>query len=128
MLKAALKSSAGIQSVAAEKLGTTRANISQRISSSTELQDWLVEIDQAILDGAEAVIVTSMQEKRPDAPTKPTAEALRTAKWWAERKGKDRGFSTRQQLTDGDDQPLAAAQVNINVRYVDAPPQQEDVV
>lgn len=126
-LKAALKSSAGVPAAAAEKLGTSRQNVCQRVAKSKELQDWIEEINQTITDQAEIVVISVMQEKQALAPTKPTAEARRVAQWWLDRKGKDRGFSTRQEQTGKDGEPLttAAPAVHIHVSYVEGQPEPE---
>jgi hypothetical protein len=126
-LKAALKSSAGVPAAAAERLNTTRQNVCQRIASSPELQAWIRDIDATITDQAEIVVISVMQEKRADAPTKPTTEARRVAQWWLDRKGKDRGFSTRQEHTGEDGAPLttAAPAVHIHVSYHDGQPEPE---
>lgn len=126
-LKAALKSAAGIPAVAAEKLGTSRQNVSQRIAASKELQAFIAEIDQAILDQAQAVVTMAMQERQPGS-AKPTKEAIATSKWWLERRGRDRGFSTRTELANPDGSPLAPPEVHFHLSYVDAKPGEEDVV
>lgn len=129
-LKAALKSSAGIPAVAAEKLGCSRQNVCQRIASTKELQDWIAEIDQTITDQAQANVVLGMQERQPGG-TKPTKAAMDLSRWWLDRKGRDRGFSTRHELTDPNGNPLqltAPTQVNIITQYVTPADQVEDVV
>lgn len=126
-LKAALKSAAGICAVAAEKLGTSRQNIYQRIASSPEIQAWVAEIEQSITDQAEAVVVMAMQERQPNS-IKPTREAVNTSRWWLERKGRERGFSTRTELANPDGSPLAPPEVHFHLSYVDAKAVEEDVV
>lgn len=128
-LKAALKSAAGIPAIAAEKIGTSRQNVCQRIAKSPELQAWIIEIEQTITDQAQAVTVSGMQEVDP-ATKKPTKEAGRIARWWLERKGRDRGFSTRMELGNPDGSPLAPGPaVHFHVSYVGPSPEGgEDVV
>lgn len=126
-LKAALKSAAGIPAVAAEKLGTSRQNIYQRIANSPEIQEWIAEIEQSITDQAEAVVVMAMQERQPNS-VKPTRDAVNTSRWWLERKGRDRGFSTRTELANPDGSPLAPPTVHFHVSYVDGKAVEEDVV
>lgn len=129
-IKAALKSSSGIAAHAAERLQTSRQNIWQRIQRSTELQMYIAEIEQNIIDQAEAIVLVAMNERQLDSK-KPTKEAVRISQWMLDRKGRGRGYSTRTELTGPDGAPLpgpAAPVVNINVRYVDAPPVDEDVV
>lgn len=129
-LKAALKSSAGIPAVAAEKLGCSRQNVWQRIQADKELQEWIAEIDQTIIDQAQANVVLGLQE-RQSGTAKPTKEAMRLSQWFLDRKGRDRGFSTRTELTDGQGNPINLAgttQVTIVTQYVTPADQVEDVV
>lgn len=130
-IKAALKISSGIAAHAAERLQTSRQNIWQRIQRSTELQMYIAEIEQNIIDQAEAIVLVAMNERQQPENKKPTKEAVRISQWMLDRKGRGRGYSTRTELTGPDGAPLpgpAAPVVNINVRYVDAPPVDEDVV
>ncbi len=123
-LMAALKSAGGIQALAAEKLGTTRQNVCQRIAKSPALQAFKAEVEQTIVDQAEAVVVSALQEKQPGT-AKPTKEALRVGMWMLDRKGRDRGYTTRSEVTGADGAPLqiAAPPVHIHVQYVDGSPE-----
>jgi hypothetical protein len=128
-LKAALKSAGGIYAVAAEKLGCTRQNVSARIAADKELQEWIVDIEQTITDQAQANVVLALQERQPNG--RPTKEALKQSNWWLDRLGKDRGFSTRSQLSNPDGSPVqfaAPTQVTINIEFVTPAAQMEDVV
>lgn len=109
-LKAALRKHAGVYVLAARELGCDRANVKQRVDNTPELQAWVDEIEQEVLDAAEAVIKNKIV-KGDD----------KTARWYLQMKGKGRGFSTRHEHTGADGAPLPAAPgVNVTITYSDA--------
>lgn len=117
-LKAALRKHAGVYVLAARDLGCDRTNVSQRVGRSPELQAYVQQIEDEIGDIAVGVIVDAIVSKKD----------VKTAKWYAGMKLKDRGFSTRTELSGLDGAPLASPSVHIEVRYVDAKPVEEDVL
>lgn len=118
-LKAALKASAGVYAMAAERLGTSRQNVYQRVQRSEELKAFVAEVEESLLDAAEAVIADAIVNKKD----------TKVARWFLGTKGKKRGFTTRQEHTgpDGSAIPLAS-KVQVEVTYVDSPEEEEDVI
>lgn len=86
--EAALRKHSGIVSLAAKEIGVSRQALHQRIERSDRLQAALLDIDEATLDEAEGVIVDAIVVKRD----------VSTARWYAERKGKKRGFGTSGEI------------------------------
>lgn len=119
-LKAALKESAGIYSLAADKLGVSRQTVWQRVNKSEELQEWIADIEARILDAAEGVIVQAITKNRSE----------KTAKWYLQMKGKSRGYVTRQELTgEGGGAIAVNNSVNVTIEYVEAShAEEEDVI
>lgn len=118
-LKAALKEAGGILAVAAEKIGTTRQNVHQRVARSPDLQAWIADIEQTLLDAAEAVVFETIVQKGD------RKAARNMAKWVLTMKGKARGWSARVEHTGKDGAPLPAATVQVLVTYADP---KEDVI
>lgn len=116
-LKVALKAAAGIPAVAAESLKCSRQNVCQRIANSAELRRFVDEVEQTIVDLAEGVVVDALRKK--DRPT---------ARWVLETKGRHRGWVRRSELTGADGAPLPAANVSIQITYVEARKDEEDVL
>lgn len=85
-LKAALKRSAGVFAAAAHELGVSRQAVHERVRRSPSLQRWVAEIDTTILDRAETTVIDAV-----------VGGDLLTAKWYLERKGRGRGYATRQE-------------------------------
>lgn len=116
-LKAALKSSAGILVLAADKLKVSRQAVHHRVNKSPAIQKFIHDLEEQMLDRAEAVIADAILNKD-----------RKTTQWYLDRKGRGRGYVTRTEQTGLDGAPLPAASVNIHVHYVDAPTDEEDVV
>ncbi len=54
---------------------------------------------------------------------------VQTARWYAERKGRSRGYAARQEITGADGGEIAVRQkLEVTVQYVDAAPQDEEPV
>jgi hypothetical protein len=83
-LKAAIKTRGGVLSLAAADLGVTRQTVHGRVQASEELQAFVREVEAEVLDAAEGVIMTSIE--KGDGPM---------ARWFLERKGRERGYGTR---------------------------------
>lgn len=101
-IRAALKKHGGLQSLAAKTLGVSRQCVHERIQGSPTLQSFLREMDEAMLDTAENTIHKAL--KKGDKPM---------TRWFAERKGKARGYATKveteSKLADVELEGLVAA-------------------
>lgn len=86
--EAALRRNAGIIALAAKDIGISRQGLHERVSKSEHLQRVRQEIDETNLDAAESVIMEAIVRKKDVA----------TARWLAERKGKQRGYTTRAEV------------------------------
>lgn len=112
-LEVALRSSAGIYSVAAEKLQTTRQNVFQRVQRSPALKALCAEIEEMMLDMAEAGVVDALNKKD-----------RRMITWYLERKGRHRGYANKTEITGENGGPVQTA-VEVTIQYVDAPKTEE---
>lgn len=113
--KAALKKHAGICSMAAAELGISRSAVTQRIGNSRALQAFVLEIEETLLDAAEAVIADAILKRD-----------RQTTRWYMERKGKRRGYTTRVEQTGPDGAALPAPAIKVEITYVDSEPTPED--
>ncbi len=91
-LELALRKNAGIKSLAANAVGITRQAVQDRVAKSERLQRVLVEIEETTMDMAEGVILSGIR-----------AKDKQTARWYAERKGKGRGYASKTELSISDD-------------------------
>jgi hypothetical protein len=114
-LKAALKESAGARAVAAQRLGVTRQAVHQRVKGNPEILAYIEEIEESLLDAAEAVVAEALVQKD-----------RRMARWYLERKGKFRGYTTRAELTGANGSAIPVAALDVTIRYVAALPAPED--
>lgn len=105
----------GVLSLVAQQTGYTYRNIEKRIKKSEYLQEVYNNVKERILDAADNLVVSAITtgvisriEKDDQNNAKiveqqvETNERLRTAKWYLERKGKDRGYTTRTEQTGKD--------------------------
>lgn len=106
MLKAALRKHAGVYVLAAKELGCDRTNVKQRVDRSPELQAYVAAIDEEVGDAAEAVIKRAILDNDRTM-----------ARWYADRKLKGRGFTTRVEHTGENGAPLPAPAVHVTVSY-----------
>jgi len=113
-LKAALRKHAGVYVLAAQEIGTTRQNVWARVNNSPDLKAFVAQIEEEVLDAAEAVVKGSI-----------LAKDKQMTRWYLERKGKPRGWSTRIEHTGADGAPLPAPAINVTVTYMDP---KEDVL
>lgn len=118
-IKAALKKNAGVFSFAADELGVTRQAVSQRVARSPELQAWVRDIEERLLDVAEGGVAKKL-----------IAGDGSTQRWYLELKGKARGYVRRQEVSNPDGSPLQPAAISISVTYIGAakPEAEEEVL
>jgi hypothetical protein len=95
-VEAALRASLGIKQLTADALGCTRQNLWKFMEANPELKEVVKEIEESTLDLAENNIVTDIV----------TGKNVKTSMWYAERKGKDRGYSTRVETTGANGEPI----------------------
>lgn len=90
-IKSALTKHRAIVSRAADELGITRQSLAIRIQDSLELQQHVRDVHEMTMDMTEGVIFKSLE-----------AGDAAMARWYAERKGKSRGYGhqTAIELTD----------------------------
>lgn len=96
----ALRENFGILGPAAEALGCSRQSLYEFRQKHPELNDIIKEIEEGTLDLAENVIASDIKNG-----------AVRTAMWYAERKGKDRGYSTRVETTGANGEPIKHTEI-----------------
>lgn len=115
-IKAAMKTHAGVLSMVADSLGVTRQAIWQRVQRSPELQAFKADVEERLLDLAEAGVAKKL-----------ISGDGTTQRWFLELKGKGRGYVRRQEQTGADGAPLTAPApaVHIHVSYVDGQPEPE---
>lgn len=105
----ALKETAGIPVLAAKKLGVTRQAVYARIKNDPVMGQWIEDIGAELIDAAEAVVADAILAKDKGM-----------ARWFLERKGKGRGYTTRTEVTGKDGAALPAPIVNVMIEYVDS--------
>lgn len=81
---AALKKWAGIQSLAAKELNTSRQNVFYRIKNSPRIQAVIAEIEEETLDIGEGHLIKMLREGDKEI-----------VRYYLDRKGKKRGYGTR---------------------------------
>jgi hypothetical protein len=91
----ALRANDGIILKAAEACGVHRHTFRKFMDEHPELEEIRNEVDEAILDVGDSHIINAVK-----------AGDLKTIRWYQERKGKDRGYTTRQETTGKDGEPL----------------------
>lgn len=96
----ALREHNGIVLKAAEACGVTRKTFYRFMEKHPHLQEVREEVDETLLDVAEAHVITDLH-----------AGERKTIRWYLDRKGKDRGYTTRQEQTGRDGGPLEFGEV-----------------
>lgn len=91
----ALREHSGVILRAAEACGVSRTAFYNFMEKHPELAEVKRELDEELLDIGEANVVTNLK-----------AGDGKTTRWFLERKGKDRGYTTRQEQTGADGAPL----------------------
>lgn len=94
-VEAALRLHNGIILQAAAALGVHRHTLRRYIDEYPDLEDVRAEADEELIDVAESHLVTNIKEGD-----------MKTIRWYLERKGKNRGFNTRNEVTGADGSPL----------------------
>ena len=95
-LEAALRKHAGIKSFAAKELGVERSTIQSRVDRSRHLQAVISEIEETVLDMSEGVIIEAVRKGD-----------RQTARWYAERRGRARGYGNKVETPPVDEEQLA---------------------
>lgn len=96
----ALRENFGIKGPTAEALGCNRSSLWEFMEKHPELKEVVKEIEEGTLDLAENVISKSIKDGN-----------VKTAQWYAERKGKDRGYSTRVETTGANGEPIKHTEI-----------------
>lgn len=96
----ALQKHDGIISKAAEACGVTRKAFYDFMRKHPELEEIREQAGEILLDVAEAHVVTDLH-----------AGERKTVRWYLDRKGKNRGYTTRQEQTGPDGAPLEFSEV-----------------
>jgi hypothetical protein len=91
----ALLEQRGILGKAAESLDVTRQNLRAFLLKHPDLEEVRQEASEQLLDVAEAQITNAIEQGD-----------LKTVRWYMERRGKDRGYSTRVETTGKDGGPI----------------------
>lgn len=117
-LKAALKSSFGIQAHAAEKLGVTRGAVCQRMTP--EIRAWVAELEETLIDAAEAGAAEAVLGKDKGM-----------IKWTLANhpRAKARGWGQKIELGGPNGGPVQiGGKVHVTVSYVEAAKDPGDVI
>ncbi|MFT6075146.1 MAG: hypothetical protein ACJAZ1_002071 [Yoonia sp.] len=88
---AALDAVGGIKTAAAEMLGVARSTLYLFIAANPDVEKTIAEIEEKIVDLAEGKMLTSLK-----------AGDGQMIRWFLERKGRSRGYSTRNEITGPD--------------------------
>lgn len=91
----ALAAHHGILSKAAEALGVTRAGLYKFMERNPDLEEVRKEATETLIDVAEGHLATALQ-----------GGDLKSIRWYLERQGKNRGYTTRVESTGADGEPL----------------------
>ena len=123
----AIRKNGGVISLVANELGCSRQNVYDRIKADKEVSDVLDDVINRTGDAVENIILNAMTTgvvyrpvKQEDGEARMVAfnldvtEQVKTAKWYAERKLKDRGYTTRVEQTGKDGEELKSAVLVIN--------------
>ncbi|MFA4972560.1 MAG: hypothetical protein WC683_08085 [bacterium] len=104
---AAIPGSGGLVTAIAKKAGVDWHTARKYITKHVTLQEAIAEEREKSVDLAEAVVIrniqlASRQQNEPDATPVDSADA----RWFLSMQGKNRGYTTRQELTGADGGPL----------------------
>lgn len=91
----ALRTHRGVILKAAQACEVDRSTFYKFMEKYPELKDIRNECDEELLDVAEANVISAIDDKD-----------MKTTRWYLERKGKERGYVTRQEQTGADGEPL----------------------
>lgn len=107
-VKLALETHNGIISYAAKACGVSRVTIYKFLDKHPELKEVREQATEELIDVAERYVQDAVEEKD-----------MKTIRWFLERKGKERGYVTRQEQTGKDGEPLQIGQIT---RTIVTPP------
>lgn len=96
----ALRKYHGILGKTAEACGVSRPTLNKFIAKHPHLKEVRQEVDENLIDVAEANVVGALD-----------GGDMKTTRWFLERKGKDRGYVTRQEQTGKNGEPLAVTAI-----------------
>lgn len=99
-VEAALRKYHGIVTQAAEACGVARPTLYNFMKKHPELKEIRDDLDETLLDVAESNVIGALQ-----------SNDMKTTRWYLERKGKDRGYVTRQEQTGRDGAPLLVSAI-----------------
>lgn len=91
----ALRACDGVLILAAEACGVHRHTLRKFMDKHPELYEVKVEVDEELLDVAENAVIRDLR-----------AGEMKTVRWYMERKGKNRGYSSRIEQTGPDGAPM----------------------
>lgn len=91
----ALRENQGIITYAAEACGVARQTLWKFMQKHPELREVQEEASEVLLDIGEKHLTSAIEKGD-----------MKTIRWHLERKGKDRGYTTRQETTGKDGEPL----------------------
>lgn len=125
----------GVISLVANKLGCSRKNIYDRVNNDEDIKAALEDIVNRTGDAAENIILNAMttgvvyrpvkNEKSGETEMKPfyieVKDQVKAAQWYAERKLKNRGYTTRHEHTGKDGEELKSAVLVVNGKAKNAP-------
>lgn len=102
-VEAALRAAAGVWSIAALRLGTSRNTIKDYVKRYPYLLEVIEDIDEGNLDLAESKLIVAVKKNAPWA----VQMFLRT-------KGKKRGYSERQEITGPNGGPIQTVPIDMS--------------
>jgi hypothetical protein len=102
----ALDSNGGLVTYAAKKLGCHYTTVLNYIEKYPEVAEAKQQIDENIIDLAEDTLVTNIKEGNIDS-----------TKYFL-RKGRQRGYADRQEISGPDGKPMQHQHMNVNVNFV----------
>ena len=109
IVEEALRNSAGIQSIAAEKLGVTRSTICRFVAKHDRIRLLIEEITDEMNDVAEAQLSLAIKRGDPWA-----------VKYWLENRGQSRGYGRRKMaFRDGEGNVQVPATLVTNGRMTE---------
>lgn len=108
-IEQALRTTGGLVSYSAKRLGMTSAGVRKRIKSSARLQGVVEELDDQILDMAEGNVLKLLDREDPGM-----------TRWVLEKKGKGRGYGPEQRINKEEAEAFLGAVANADGGGLDA--------
>lgn len=109
----ALRKHHGVIMHAAEACGVHRHTMRKFIDEHPELEEIRQQADEELLDIGESHVVNALK-----------GGDMKTVRWHLERKGKNRGYSTRVESTGADGGPVETGEIRRT--FVDPEPRNDD--